>query len=84
MRRLVWALRRVHSSLVSNHLVINNKISEWVRVVAGTNRRDGWQRRRRRGRALFYIAQLLSCLHTHSHTLSRSHTHTHTHKRNSG
>lgn len=35
MRRLVWALRRVHSSLVSNHLVINNKISEWVRVVAG-------------------------------------------------
>lgn len=39
MRRLVWALRRVHSSLVSNHLVINNKISEWVRVVAGTNKR---------------------------------------------
>lgn len=61
MRRLVWALRRVHSSLVSNHLVINNKISEWVRVVAGTNRRDKWQRggdrreERRGGRGLVSI-----------------------------
>lgn len=39
-KRLVWALCRANSSLVSNHLVINNKISEWSRVVADTNRRD--------------------------------------------
>lgn len=32
MKRLVWALHGAYSSLVSNHLVINNKIqsgSEW-------------------------------------------------------
>lgn len=40
MKRLVWALSRAYSSLVSNHLVINNKISEWIRVVADTNGRD--------------------------------------------
>lgn len=40
MKRLVWALCRADSSLVSNHLVINNKISELIRVVADTNRRD--------------------------------------------
>lgn len=51
MRRLVWALRRARSSLVSNHLVINNKISEWVRVVAGTNRRDERRGKGREGRA---------------------------------
>lgn len=37
MRTLVWAPRRAYSSLVSNHLVINNKI-EWIRVVADTNK----------------------------------------------
>lgn len=40
VKRLVWALCRAYSSLVSNHLVINNKISEWIRVVADTNGRD--------------------------------------------
>lgn len=40
MKRLVWARLGADSSLVSNHLVINNKISEWIRVVTDINGGD--------------------------------------------
>lgn len=49
MRTLVWAPRRAYSSLVSNHLVINNKI-EWIRVVADTNKGIKIKKKKKRKR----------------------------------
>lgn len=76
MKRLVWALCRAYSSLVSNHLVINNKISEWIRVVADTNGRDK-KLPKQRSRLIWSFLQRnrVPCL---THTLSQTHTLTQT------
>lgn len=85
MKRLVWALCRAYSSLVSNHLVINNKISEWIRVVADTNGRDKKVTKQRSRLILIIFYSVTGChaWHTHTHTntvsLSRSHNHTYMH-----
>lgn len=74
MKRLVWALCRADSSLVSNHLVINNNISEWIRVVADTNRRDK-KVTKQRSRLIWSFLQRnwVPCL-THTHKQTNVHT----------
>lgn len=82
MKRLVWALHRAYSSLVSIHLVINNKISEWIRVVTDINGGDKMLPNRGAGSfdLVFFLFCFLQCnhtrahTHTHSFTLSNMHT----------
>lgn len=87
MKRLVSALCRAYSSLVGNHLVINNKISEWIRVVADTNGRDKELPNRGAGSFdpffffFFFLTAKLGAMpdtHTHAHTHTRSQTDTNT------
>ena len=68
VKRLVWALCRAYSSLVSNHLI--NKISAWIRVVTGTNGRDK-QRLKQEQAHLITCTALLGVIpvkHTNTHT----------------
>ena len=79
MKRLVSALCRAHSSLVGNHLVINNRILEWIRVVADTNGRDK-KLPNKRSRLIwsffFFLYSVTGCHAWHAHTHTRTHTHT--------
>lgn len=85
VKRLVWALCRAYSSLVSNHLVINNKISEWIRVVADTNGRDKQLPNRGAGSFWSFLQHNLGVMPDHTYTLfpplslALSHTHSLTH-----
>lgn len=82
MRTLVWAPRRAYSSLVSNHLVINNKI-EWIRVVADTNKGIKIKKKKRAGSFDHFYSVMPDTnaktrRHIDLHSLTCTHTQTNT------